>query len=342
MGRLKTGRRHSVGRLLTAAVATAGIALLSACGGAKVGGGGGGGDTTSGGSNTSATTVSKTCGTFNLADNPWIGYEADVAVVAYLAKTKLGCDVNIEHLNEQVSWQGFGSGQVDAILENWGHQDLAKKYITQQHVAADLGSDGLTGVIGWFVPPWMAKKYPDITNWKNLNKYASMFKTSESGGKGQLLDGDPSYVTNDAALVKNLKLNYKVVEGGSETALIQSFRSAEQNHTPLLAYFYSPQWFLNEVHLVKVNLPKYTPGCDSNPAKVACDYPLYHLNKIVSTKFADSGSPAYQLVKNFSWSNQDQNAVAKMLAVNKMTDDAAAKKWLDANPSMVSKWLQGT
>lgn len=341
MGRLTIGRRHSAGRLLTAAVATAGIALLTACGGAKVGGGGGG-DTASGGSGGSTTTVSKTCGTFNLADNPWIGYEADVAVVAYLAKNKLGCDVKIEHLTEQVSWQGFASGQVDAILENWGHQDLAKQYITQQHVAKDLGSDGLTGVIGWFVPPWMVKKYPGITNWKNLNKYASLFKTSESDGKGQLLDGDPSYVTNDEALVKNLHLNYKVVQGGSETALIQSFRSAQQNHTPLLAYFYSPQWFLNEVHLVKVNLPKYHPGCDSNPAKVACDYPLYHLNKIVSTKFADSGSPAYQLVKNFTWSNSDQNTVAKMLAVEKMSDDAAAKKWLSAHPQVESQWLQGT
>ncbi|MFD8388736.1 hypothetical protein ACFV2N_05870, partial [Streptomyces sp. NPDC059680] len=29
--------------------------------------------------------------------------------------------------------------------------------------------------------------------------------------KGQLLVGDPSYVTNDAALVKNLTLNFKVV-----------------------------------------------------------------------------------------------------------------------------------
>ena len=70
----------------------------------------------------------------------------------------------------------------------------------------------------------MAEKYPDITDWKNLNKYADLFKTSESGGKGQLLDGDPSFVTNDEALVKNLNLNYKVVVGGSEAALIQAFR----------------------------------------------------------------------------------------------------------------------
>ena len=65
----------------------------------------------------------------------------------------------------------------------------------------------------------MVKKYPDITNWKNLNKYASLFKTSESGGQGQLLDGDPGFVTNDEALVKNLKLKYKVVFAGSEAAL---------------------------------------------------------------------------------------------------------------------------
>ena len=119
-----------------------------------------------------------------------------------------------------------------------------------------------------------------------------MFKTSESGGKGQLLDGDPSYVTNDEALVKNLKLNYKVVVGGSEAALIQSFKTAEKNKTPLLAYFYEPQWFFSEMKLVKVNLPAYKDGCDADAAKVNCDYPPYTLNKLIATKFADSGSPA--------------------------------------------------
>src|SRR3954453_12056142 len=138
----------------------------------------------------------------------------------------------------------------------------------------------------------MAQKYPDITDWKNLNKYASMFKTSESGGKGQLLDGDPSYVTNDEALVKNLHLNYKVVVGGSEAALLTSFRNAQKNKTPLLAYFYTPQWYADvagqnptpgvkdPVKIAHVKLPPYTAGCDADAAKVACDYPPYHLNKL--------------------------------------------------------------
>ncbi len=171
--------------------------------------------------------------------------------------------MNTKDLTEEVSWQGFGSGEIDAIMEDWGHPDLEKQYVDEQKVAVQVGQTGNIGQIGWFVPPWMAEKYPDITDYQNLNKYADLFKTSESGGKGQILDGDPSYVTNDEALVKNLKLNYKVVYAGSEAALITAFRQAEAKKTPLIGYFYTPQWFMSEVKLVKVDLPKYTDGCDA-------------------------------------------------------------------------------
>ncbi len=313
-------------KLRYAGVLTAVALALSGCGGAKV-------------ADDKPAAAGKECGTFNLAVNPWVGYEANAAVVGYVATKDLGCKVVKKNLKEEISWQGFGTGEVDAVLENWGHEDLKKKYVTDQKVAVEAGSTGVKGVIGWYVPPWMAQQYPDITDSKNLNKYAGLFKTSESGGKGQLLDGDPSYVTNDEALVKNLALNYKVVQSGSETALIQAFRDAEKNKKPLLAYFYEPQWFFNEVKLVKVDLPAYKAGCDTDPAKVACDYPPYDLDKIVSKKFADSGSPAYDLVKRFQWTNEDQNAVARMIAVDKLTPDAAAEKWIKDNQSKVDAWL---
>lgn len=313
--------------LPAAAAAVGALLLLTGCGAATVNQAG------------AAGTAKTDCGTVNVALNAWVGYTADAAVFDYLAKNKLGCTVVEKNLNEQISWQGFASGQVDVIMENWGHADLAKQYITDQHVAVDVGPTGNVGHIGWYVPPWMAAKYPDITDGKNLNKYANMFKTSESAGKGQLLDGDPAFVTNDEALVKNLNLNYKVVFAGSEAALIQSFRTAEANKTPLLGYFYDPQWFLSEVPLVKVSLPAWTPGCDSDPEKVACDYPLYNLNKVISTKLANSGSPAAKLIKAFNWTNADQNAVAKDIQGG-MAPDAAAKKWVDAHASVVNGWLK--
>ncbi|GHE70770.1 ABC transporter substrate-binding protein [Streptomyces capitiformicae] len=316
-------------------VGAAGIAVLAlaltACGGAKVGDDSSGSDSSGG---------SAECGTFNLAVNPWVGYEANAAVIAYVAEKDLGCKVVKKDLKEEIAWQGFGTGEVDAVVENWGHNDLKKKYITDQKTAVEAGSTGNEGLIGWYVPPWLAKEHPDITDWNNLNKYADKFKTSESGGKGQLLDGDPSFETNDEALVKNLKLDYKVVYGGSETALIQAFRDAEKNKKWLIGYFYEPQWFLAEVPLVKVKLPDYKEGCDADAEKVACDYPVYKLDKIVSAKFAKSGSPAYDLVKNFTWTNDDQNVVAKYIAVDKMTPEAAAEKWVEANRDKVKAWIK--
>jgi glycine betaine/proline transport system substrate-binding protein len=314
-------------RVQVALVAVAALALAG-CGGATVGGGGGGG----GGGGTQ-------CGTVNLAINPWVGYEADAAVYEYVAKTKLNCTVVKKDLKEQVSWAGFGTGEVDLILENWGHPDLTKQYITEQKTAVDLGPTGNKGIIGWYVPPWLAQEHPDVLDWQNLNKYAEQFRTSESGDKGQLLDGDPSYVTNDNALVTNLGLNFKVVQGGSETALIQSFRQAEAQKQFFIAYFYEPQWFFEEMKLVRVSLPPYTEGCDADPAKIACDYPPYDLNKIASAKFANSGSPAAELAKKFQWTNEDQNSVARSIAVDKLSDEEAAKKWVEANPDKVNAWL---
>jgi glycine betaine/proline transport system substrate-binding protein len=282
------------------------------------------------------------CGEVNIAVNNWVGYEADAFVVGEVAQKRLGCIVNYVYVDEQISWQGFASGQVDAVLENWGHPELVDLYIKKLHVAEDAGSIGITGQIGWYVPPWMKQKYPDITNWKNLNKYAHLFKTSESGGKGQLLDGDPGFVTNDEALVKNLHLDYKVVFAGSEAALIQAFRVGQREKKAVIGYFYSPQWFLAEVPLVKVNLPKWKPGCDADPAKVDCDYPDYPLHKIVSKKFANNGSSGYRLIRNFTWSAADQNLVAKYITADGMSPEDAAKKWVDANQRKVDAWLKGT
>ncbi|WP_018214793.1 ABC transporter substrate-binding protein [Salinispora vitiensis] len=319
--------RSVVNKRVLAGVSLSTVAALTltACGGSKI----------------ESTDVAEAdgCGTFNIAINPWVGYEANAAVLAHVAETELGCKVVKKDLKEEIAWQGFGTGQVDAIVENWGHDDLKQKYIEDQKTAVSAGSTGVEGIIGWYVPPWMAEEYPDITDWNNLNEYAHLFETTESGGKGQLLDGDPSFVTNDEALVKNLELDYQVVYAGSEPALIQAFRQAEEKKEPVLGYFYDPQWFLSEVELVKVNLPEYQEGCDADPEQVACDYPVYDLDKIVSKSFADANGPAYQLVDNFNWTNADQNLVARYIAQDNMSPEEAAEKWVEANQDKVEAWL---
>ena len=282
------------------------------------------------------------CGTVRIANNPWVGYAADVAVVSYLARHELDCTVVLKNEAEVDSWKHLANGSEDAILENWGHDDLKKLYIDRQKTIVEAGLTGNQGVIGWYVPPWMKAQYPDITSWQNLNKYAHLFKTDQTGSKGQLLDGDPTYVTNDKSLVQNLGLNYQVVYAGSEAALIKAFRAAQKNKTPLLGYFYSPQWLLSEIPLVHISLPPYTPGCDADPATLKCDYEPYDLDKIMNKKFAYSGSPAATLIRNFQWTNDDQNQVARDMTDRGLTADQAAKKWLDANRDIWQRWMPTT
>ena len=278
--------------------------------------------------------------TVNIAVNPWVGYEANAAVVGYLLEKELGFTVEYKDLAEQVSWEGLATGEVDAIVENWGHEDLKEKYITTDKVAVEAGSTGIDGIIGWFVPPWMVAEYPDITDYQNLNKYAEMFKTSESGDKGQLLLGDPSFVTSDEGIVNGLGLDFKVVYAGSEAALIEAFRKAEQNKTPLIGYFYSPQWFLNEVPLVEVKLPPWTEGCDADPTAITCGYAPYSpLDKVISTKLEEKAPKAAQFIKNFQWAVEDQNSVANDIVNNGMSRADAAKKWVDANEATWKAWI---
>ena len=277
-------------------------------------------------------------GSVQMMVNQWVGAEANVAVAQCLLQ-QMGYAVKTNTLAEEVAWQGFDTGEVDVILENWGHPDLEKKYITDEKKAEDAGPNGVTGIIGWYVPGWMVDQYPDIVDWHNLNKYADLFKTSESGDKGQFLCADPTFVQYDEALIKNLDLNFKDVFSGSEAATIEAFQQAEKNKTPLLGYFYDPQWLLNEIKLVKIDLPPYTAGCDADLKTVACDYPPYIINKIVRTEWMASGGDAATFIKNFSWGNEDQNSVSDAITNKNLSAEDAAKQWIDANPTVWQAWI---
>jgi glycine betaine/proline transport system substrate-binding protein len=299
------------------------------------------GSTAPAGSQTAAAATCKgdgSKGEVKMMINQWVGAAANVAVAQCLLQ-QMGYKVTTSTLAEEVAWQGFTTGEVDVILENWGHPDLEKKYIQTDKLATDAGPNGVTGIIGWYVPAWMLDKYPDMADWHNLNKYADLFKTSESGDKGQFLGSDPTFVQYDEALIANLGLNFKDVFSGSEAATITAFQQADKNKTPLIGYFYDPQWLLNEIKLVQIHLPAYTPGCDADLKKVACDYPPYILNKIVRTKFLETGGDAATFIKNFKWENADQNSVADAITNKAMSPEDAAKQWIDANPTKWAAWM---
>ncbi|MBC2874747.1 MULTISPECIES: ABC transporter substrate-binding protein [Streptomyces] len=278
-----------------------------------------------------------------LSVQSWVGARANTAVAQYLLEHELGYRVDTVQVDEVPAWDALSQGRVDAIMEDWGHPEQEKRYVSDKKTVADGGDLGVTGHIGWWVPKYFADAHPDVTDWRNLNKYAAQLKTPESRGKGQLLDGSPSYVTHDKALVDNLKLDYQVVFAGSEAAQITQIKQFAKDRKPFLTYWYEPQWLFNEVPMVEVKLPPYSDACgtkgESDPDSVDCAYPTTPLKKFLNADFARKGGDAARFLKNFRWTKRDQNEVAQLMAEDKLPADKAAAKWVKAHPEVWKKWL---
>jgi glycine betaine/proline transport system substrate-binding protein len=277
--------------------------------------------------------------TVTLSVQSWVGAQANVAVAQYLLEHELGYRVDTVQVDEVPAWDALSQGRVDALLEDWGHPEQEQRYVEEKKTVTRGGDLGVTGHIGWYVPTYFAKRHPDVTDWKNLNKYADEFRTAESGGKGQLMDGSPSYVTNDKALVKNLGLDYKVVFAGSEAAQITQIKQFAKERKPFLTYWYSPQWLFEKVPMTEVKLPPYKEGCDADPEKVACAYPHTPLQKYLNTGFAEKGGDAAAFLKNFKWTTADQNEVSLMIAEQKLSPEEAAKRWVERHEATWKAWL---
>ena len=177
--------------------------------------------------NDSTSAASGKCGDYAIAMHAWNGYTASAQVVAEVAKKELGCNITQTTLDEgPTTYDAMEAGTIDVVIEDWGGGRW-KKWTDRGKVVL-VGSNGNVGKIGMFVAPWMVAKYPGITDSKNLNKYASLFKTADSGGKGAWYEGPPGYTTIGEKMISANKLNFKAIATGSEAALISTITNAEK------------------------------------------------------------------------------------------------------------------
>jgi glycine betaine/proline transport system substrate-binding protein len=294
---------------------------------------------------TAAAKASK-CGTVTLNEQAWAGSTANTYVVKNVLEKSLGCKVNISKVAEVPVYQAMADGKTDAILEDWGHVPQWNQYVTKQKTVVRAGANGVTGVIGWYVPTYLVQQHPELKSWTGLKKDATLFKSPESGSQGMFLGGDPSYQQKDKTLITALGLNLKFVSVGAEPAQVARWESLYKQKKPVLFYWYDPQYLNAQYDLVQVKLPPRFKGCQDDekkggdPKKYACAYPSYRLDKVISSKFAKSGSPAVSVIRKFRWTSKDQNTVANLISGKKMKPDKAAETWVKANPGKVALWLK--
>jgi glycine betaine/proline transport system substrate-binding protein len=284
--------------------------------------------------------------TVTIAVNPWLGSAANANVAKVLLEQQLGYTVELVEIDEFAQFPALSTGDLDATLEVWpsGHAKDYKKYIEGNNGVVDGGQLGAIGQIGWFVPTYMVDANPDLATWEGLKGNESEFSTAESGDAGQLLDGDPSFVTFDQPIADNLGLNLKVVYAGSEAAQLSALDAAYADQSPFLFYFWTPHWAHAAYDLTMVQLPDVTPACEdaalNDASAYACAYPEDDLYKAFNDGLEAKAPAAFAFLSAMSWSNEDQNSVTvQMQGADEVEPEVAAQNWVDANQSTWQPWV---
>ncbi|MBN1527518.1 MAG: hypothetical protein JW895_00535 [Thermoleophilaceae bacterium] len=305
-------------------------------------------DDQSSGSSENAAAGGKDCGKVVLNEQAWAGSTANTYIAKAVLEDNLGCEVEITKIAEIPVFQAMADGKVDAVLEDWQHVDEYKKYIDGAGTVVQGGPLGVEGHIGWFIPKYLMDENPEFKSWEGLKGKEDLFKTPESGDQGMFLGGDPSYVQKDKELIEALGLNFKHVTAGAEPAQVARWSQLYKQKKPVIFYWYTPQYLNQEYDLAEVQLP---PRTDANqdckddsksggdPEQYKCEYDVTVINKLFSKKFADSKSPAYDMLSKFELTNEDQEQVAKAIAGDKVDPEKAGQDWVEENQDKVDAWL---
>ena len=332
-------KERPTSRWLLIVLALALAFAAAACGGEKKEEAAGEATTETGGA------AQEDCGGVILNEQAWAGSTANTYIAKYVLEEELGCEVQITKITEIPAFQAMADGKIDAVLEDWQHVDEYATYIEEQGTVVDGGPLGVEGHIGWYIPKYLADANPEFSSWEGLKGKEDLFKTAESGSQGMFLGGDPSYVQKDKELIDALDLDFKHVTAGAEPAQVARWTQLYKQEKPVIFYWYTPQYLNQEYELVEVELPERTADCKDdaksggNVDQYKCAYDTTIIMKLFSKQFADSGSPAFDVLKGMQLTNEDQEAVAKAIAGDKQDPDVAAKAWVDANQDKVQSWL---
>jgi glycine betaine/proline transport system substrate-binding protein len=280
-----------------------------------------------------------------LAENPWTGSAVNVHVAKILLEKELGYSVELVTIDENAQWAALANGDLSATLEIWpsGHAENVKQYIDDQKVVENLGPLGVVGKISWYVPKYLVDQNPALGTYEGLidPANAALFKTAETGDKGQFLAGDPSWVQYDTDIIKNLNMPLQVVQAGSEQAVLAAVDGAYSRNEPILFYFWTPHSIHAKYELTPVKLPNYSEDCyaKADAGGVNCDYPEDVLFKAAWAELKTKAPDAYTLLKNMNYTNADQIGMIAATELEGKEPAAAAQAWVDAHQDVWKAWL---
>lgn len=282
------------------------------------------------------------CGDFRIAYDPTNGYEASAFVVGTLAEDELGCDVTYVKTTSRKAWHVVARGDADVYMDAYGSPELAQKLTAEGGPVVQLGPTGFRGGVDLLAPAFMG----DL----GLATYQDLPDT-DSIGWG---DVTPAITTLPALLalarsfVEFQHLDYavrnysKVGVGDGMGDLLQQARLDDERGHPNLYLVEGPRGFIGDgPGRITVEIPgSAAQDCKPGLRTTLCSFDNFKYQKIVNSDFAESGSPAYNLVYRYELDREEVDNLLEIVELSGYdVTSADVASWINTHENVWKHWL---
>ncbi len=288
-------------------------------------------------------------GRLTAPDPDWTGGLVTCLVAQYIMENEM--DYRIKRVTMPSGpgvFEGTRSGDLDFACESWpSYNPVGNEYIKEfggDGSVAYLGATGIVGKSGYFVPRYVVEgdasrgipaSAPNLKTYKDLNQYAHMFRSLESGDKGNLI-GCPvaAWLCDDQKRLDMLGVNFHAQALGSETAHWAEIQAKYKRGEPFVAYAWAPHWIHAALDLIEIELPPYDEA--KWPAtNWAQDVTHFHGNPAMLEQHPD----VVKLLQNMDLTNDMQAGMIYDIDVKKGDAEEVVEAWMEANEGTWRKWV---
>ena len=257
---------------------------------------------------------------------------------------KIGNNVEYKPADSQAVYEAIRRGDVTISLEVW-ESTFGKPFnaALDKGGIIDAGTHTAKTREEWWYPAYVADLCPGLPKWEALNACAEKFATPDTAPKGRYLDGPADWHGQETKdRIKALGMDFKAVFAGSAAALWAELESAKKQNRPIVLFNWSPNFTDALYGGDFVVFPEYTDGCKiSQGGDGKCGSPpAGWLKKAAYYQMPKRWPHAYKMLTKISFDKVQIATMAKLVDIDGLTHDKAAKKWLADNEAVWTPWLK--
>ncbi len=248
----------------------------------------------------------------------YVAWDTEIASTHVLGEVleEEGFNVELVQLDPAIMFSSVASGEVDASISVWApstHASYLERYGDQFE---NLGVHTPGAVTGMVVPEYM-----DVDSIEDL--------TDEAGQEIIGIEPGAGVVEQTNAAIEHYdNLSDWSVQASSTGAMLTAFGQAIQNEEEVVITGWSPHWIFLEYDVKYLEDPDGVYGEGEE------------LETIVREGFQEDNPIAYDIIDSFHWEASDMEQVMVYIQ-DDMSPQAAAEKWVEENPELVSEWTEG-